>query len=101
MRFQKRIKILPGLRLNLSKNGVSASLGPRGASLNVSSRGAKLTAGIPGTGLSHTETLTRRSSAPVVPPAPEAPSSRGRRDAWWTVFFIVATCVLWYLLARR
>ena len=30
-RFQKRIKIMPGVRLNLSKSGASWSVGPRGA----------------------------------------------------------------------
>ena len=30
-RFSKRIKILPGVSINLSKSGVSASVGPRGA----------------------------------------------------------------------
>ncbi|MBS0396467.1 MAG: DUF4236 domain-containing protein, partial [Proteobacteria bacterium] len=30
-RFQRRVRILPGLRLNLSKSGVSASVGGRGA----------------------------------------------------------------------
>lgn len=34
MSFRKSIKILPGVRLNLSKSGVSASLGPRGATVN-------------------------------------------------------------------
>ena len=52
-RFQRRIKILPGLRLNVSKTGFSWTVGTRGAS--VTARDGKLTGnvGIPGTGLSY------------------------------------------------
>jgi hypothetical protein len=52
-RFQKRISILPGVRINLSKSGVSASLGPRGADVNIGKDGVTANAGIPGTGLSY------------------------------------------------
>jgi hypothetical protein len=52
LRFNKRIKIAPGVRLNLSKTGISTTVGPRGASLNVSKKGVYANAGIPGTGLS-------------------------------------------------
>ncbi|MBY5976149.1 DUF4236 domain-containing protein [Phaeobacter italicus] len=51
-RFQKRIKIAPGVRLNVSKSGVSTSLGGRGGTVNLSSKGVRTTVGIPGTGLS-------------------------------------------------
>ena len=52
-RFQKRISILPGVRINLSKSGASASLGPRGADVNIGRDGVTANAGIPGTGLSY------------------------------------------------
>jgi hypothetical protein len=60
-RMSKRIKILPGVKLNLSKTGVSASVGRPGASINVSNRGTKATLGIPGTGISHSRTIERAS----------------------------------------
>jgi hypothetical protein len=53
LRFQKRLTILPGLRINLSKSGVSASLGPRGADVNIGKDGVTANAGIPGTGISY------------------------------------------------
>jgi hypothetical protein len=59
-RFQKRIRILPGVSINLSKSGVSTSLGPRGCKTNISKRGVKQTLGIPGTGLSFFKWLVRR-----------------------------------------
>jgi hypothetical protein len=53
-RFQKRIKILPGVYINLSKSGVSASVGGRGATVNVGADGRRMiTLGIPGTGMSY------------------------------------------------
>ncbi|MBV1896222.1 MAG: DUF4236 domain-containing protein [Rhodobacteraceae bacterium] len=51
-RFQKRIKIAPGVRLNVSKSGVSTSLGGRGGTVNLSTKGVRTTVGIPGTGMS-------------------------------------------------
>ncbi len=56
-RFWRRIKIAPGLTLNLSKSGASISAGPRGAKITVGSRGPRVTAGIPGTGLFYTRRL--------------------------------------------
>jgi hypothetical protein len=53
-RFRKIISVIPGVKINLSKSGVSTSLGGRGATVNVGSSGKKtLTLGIPGTGLSY------------------------------------------------
>lgn len=49
--FRKRIKILPGLTLNVSKSGTSWSVGPKGAKINMGKRGTYLTTGIPGTGI--------------------------------------------------
>ena len=53
LRFQKRLSILPGVRINLSKSGPSASIGPRGADVNIGRHGVTTNAGIPGTGLSY------------------------------------------------
>ncbi len=52
VRFQRRISLGPGLRLNLSKSGIGISTGIRGFSLSTGSRGPSLNLGIPGTGLS-------------------------------------------------
>ncbi len=59
MRFQKRIKLFPGVSINLSKSGISTSIGPRGAKVTLGNGRQSTTIGIPGTGLSHTE---RRAS---------------------------------------
>jgi hypothetical protein len=58
-RFRKIISVIPGVKVNLSKSGVSTSLGGRGATINVGSSGKKtLTLGLPGTGLSYQIPLT-------------------------------------------
>jgi hypothetical protein len=61
-RFQKRISIFPGFRLNLSKSGVSGSVGPRGADVNIGRHGVTTNAGIPDTGLSYRQKMGSRGS---------------------------------------
>ena len=61
-RFQKRFSILPGVRINLSKGGLSTSLGPKGADINIGKKGVTTSAGIPGTGLSWRQKLGGRGS---------------------------------------
>ena len=49
--FRKRIKIAPGVNLNLSKGGISTSFGVKGASVSVGKRGVYINNGLPGTGI--------------------------------------------------
>ncbi len=51
--FRKRIRLLPGVHLNVGKRGASVSLGRRGASVNLSRRGTRTTVSLPGTGLGY------------------------------------------------
>ncbi|SFE90725.1 Protein of unknown function [Bacillus sp. OV194] len=53
--FRKSFKIAPGVRLNVSKSGIGASVGGRGLRYSVNSRGSRVTASIPGTGLSYSK----------------------------------------------
>ncbi len=70
LRFRKTIKIAPGIKLNVSKGGVSASLGPRGAKVNIGKNGTRVTGGIPGTGLSSSRLYksSKRGSRSASPP---------------------------------
>jgi hypothetical protein len=54
LRFFRRVKVLPGLTLNLSKSGPSVSMGVRGAHMTFGRSGARRTVGIPGTGIFYT-----------------------------------------------
>lgn len=52
--FRKSLKIAPGVRLNITKKGISSvSLGGKGARVNLGKKGTKTTVGLPGTGLSY------------------------------------------------
>lgn len=68
-RFRQSFKILPGLRLNLSKSGLSASIGGAPFTLNLGSRGAYATASIPGTGISFRQRLAPERSGRDAPPS--------------------------------
>src|ERR1700744_6062492 len=72
-RFQNRISILPGVRINLSKSGASASLGPRGADVNIGRDGVTTNAGIPGTGLSYRQKV-----------------GKGGKTGWFGILALVA-----------
>jgi len=68
LRFRKSFKIAPGVRINLSKSGVSTSVGGKGITANLSKRGTRLTTGIPGTGLSSSTLYKSRHKAPAARP---------------------------------
>lgn len=61
LRFQRRIKIAPGVRLNMSLGGLSVTTGIKGASLTFSKRGVHANLGLPGSGLHY---RTRLSGLP-------------------------------------
>jgi hypothetical protein len=54
--FSAPHRLAPGLRLNISKGGASVSVGERGAHLTIG-RTPRVTLGLPGTGLSWTQTM--------------------------------------------
>lgn len=58
-RFFKRIKIAPGITMNMSKSGASFSFGPKGMKYTVGPKGTRTTFGIPGTGLYYTQSNKR------------------------------------------
>jgi hypothetical protein len=73
LRFRKSFKLAPGVRLNVSKSGMSWSLGPRGASVSIGKRGAYFNASIPGTGLSARVPLGQTSPRPQQQLPPSTP----------------------------
>jgi hypothetical protein len=92
-RFQKRIKILPGLRLNVSKTGISWTVGTRGA--GVTARDGKLTgnAGLPGTGLSYRKRLDLPESAPLNTAAASNELPQARSPVLLIVIFAIGVAV--------
>lgn len=65
MRFRRRQKLFPGVMLNFSKTGISATVGAKGASVNLGRAGAFLNTGIPGTGLYDRKRIGARSGNSV------------------------------------
>ena len=65
-RFRRRIKLLPGIRLNISKSGLSTSVGEPGATINLRGDNVRTTVGVPGSGLSYTSSTRSRAGACVV-----------------------------------
>ncbi|WP_081536292.1 DUF4236 domain-containing protein [Rhodovulum sp. P5] len=63
LRFRRTITLAPWLRLNLSRGGVSTTVGPRGASINFGRRGLFYNLGLPGTGLSYRARLSKPSAS--------------------------------------
>lgn len=63
-RFRRSVKILPGIRLNISRRGLSSlSFGRRGATLNIGRSGMRQTLGIPGTGISYSSRIVAPHSS--------------------------------------
>ncbi len=95
-RFQKRIRLLPGVTLNLSRKGVSTSIGTRGARVTLGHGKRRTTVGIPGSGISHTSVVStnsgRRSS-----PAAQPQGVRWRK----VLFMALAICVLAFLVVLK
>jgi Protein of unknown function (DUF4236) len=68
-RFRHSFKVIPGVRLNLSKSGLSASIGTAPFTVNVGPRGVYGTASLPGSGISY-----RHRLGGTAPDQPEIPS---------------------------
>lgn len=66
LRFKKVIKLAPGLKINLSKSGLSTSVGKPGSTINFSKRGTKTTIGAPGTGVSYQTSTKKIMISPIL-----------------------------------
>src|ERR1700676_3805926 len=66
-RFRKRLRIFPGLWLNLSKKGGSLSVGGRGATVNGSPKGHQETWGCTGFRPELQKTRRRKFGKPAAP----------------------------------
>jgi hypothetical protein len=97
-RFRRSIKILPGIRLNFGKRGISTSLGVRGAHVTYGPTGTRTTVGLPGSGLSYThlEKPHREGATASVaePPSdPGAPQGSAQRGVLWMGRIVIAIVV--------
>lgn len=61
-RFRRRIKICPGLYLNISKSGFGLNIGTKGANVSLGPKGSYVNTGFPGTGIYRRDRLCESSS---------------------------------------
>jgi hypothetical protein len=59
LRFRRSFQLFPGVRLNVSSSGISASIGPPGVTISVNPTGARGTVRMPGTGISASQELLK------------------------------------------
>jgi hypothetical protein len=96
-RFRKRLRIFPGLWLNLSKKGDSLIVGGSGAMINVSPKGHQESVGIPGSGVSY---RTRRPKFGK-PGAPGIAPHGAVTVAHVIYLILIALVILWILTHVR
>src|ERR1700730_14532149 len=90
-RYRRRLRIIPGVTLNVGRRGTSVSIGGRGAHVTYGRRGKRAMIGLSGTGLSYTayEPYAGRGTQPEV----------ARRPSWTPVILILAVIGLIILRA--
>ncbi|HKD69630.1 MAG TPA: DUF4236 domain-containing protein [Candidatus Binataceae bacterium] len=107
-RFYRRLKIFPGLSVNISKSGPSLSVGVRGAHMTVGRRGIRKSVGIPGTGIYYTSSSgyhtgfhSAHQETPLDPQQQAAQDRRAERIVGIIVLAIVAIALLFVYVAKR
>lgn len=92
LRFQRRIRLLPGVHLNLSLSGVGVSAGGRGFHVGRTARGQTyVSAGLPGTGLS----VRRYAPEPRIGIGGATQSSRPSfGHGVWIAFLVLAVLIV-------
>jgi hypothetical protein len=101
-RFRRSIKLLPGIRLNFGKRGVSTSIGVRGAHVTIGKTGTRTTVGLPGSGLSyshlekpHQTAADGSGQAQIAPVAEPLPRGRALRGwLWVAVILVIAAAII-------
>ncbi|MFI8581070.1 DUF4236 domain-containing protein [Ectopseudomonas khazarica] len=86
IRIRKSFKVAPGVRLNVSKSGLSKSIGGKGVTANLSKKGTRLTGSIPRTGLSASKLYPGTKQ--------QRPQSERRSYLWLVVVLVVLFCAM-------
>ena len=92
-RYRKYIKLAKGVKLNLSKSGISTTIGGKGASINIGKNGTYLNTSIPGTGLYSRTKLSGNDKSNSLNSLMENATSKPSNSNWLfglaTIFFII------------
>ena len=95
-RFRQTVRILPWLRVNIGKRGLSATVGGRGASLTHGTKGTQATVSAPGTGISYTHRIGKRGAKPPAA-QPEQVPARQRKRSPRLAIACTSLALLWIL----
>ena len=96
-RFRKIVGLLPGVRLNVSKRGISSlSIGGKGLTYNIGKKGTRTTGGLPGSGLSysHYTPHEKHTTASVIDPETgEITEEKMTQGTPWALILLIALAV--------
>lgn len=95
-RFRRSIRILPRIRINIGKRGVSTSIGVRGVHVTLGHGQVRETVRLPGSGLSYTHVEGTHRDAPSEPAADIA---KGKAWRGWLWIVLLVAIVAAFLLA--
>ena len=62
VRIRKSFNLFPGVKMNMSKGGMSITVGRKGFHLNFSKRGVRQTVGLPGSGITESSYLFKNNA---------------------------------------
>ncbi len=108
VRFRRTFKVFPGVRVNVSRSGISTTVGPRGFHFTFNKRGISRTVGLPGTGLSESSYIVKNEPESEK----EKDSQEGDREKgdqengdvgcfpWGCLLFILIALVIAYFAAN-
>lgn len=94
LRFSRRIRILPAVRLNLSRSGGSASIGRRGLWYTAGNGRRRTTVGLPGSGISYTSVHSQHAERPADASQGRQPSA-ARCFAWMLPMLGIVVLIVW------
>ena len=102
LRLRKQFKIFPGVKLNITKNGISSvSIGKSIATLNISNKGTRVTTSLPKTGISyssytpHHENQTPTDEGINEVPTPNNPTHSDNMDEFTSNTDIQSKAMKW------
>jgi len=109
-RLRRSFKLLPGLKLNVSKSGLGLSAGVKGLHVGVGPRGTYTSMGIPGTGIYRIDYAGKRSTKSsraksdmsdgtralltILGPKPYTPWKSRPKGIGWPVFFLCLALIM-------
>lgn len=104
IRVNRRVKIMPGVTVNVGKKGASVSVGGRGCCQTFGKNGARTTVGIPGTGLSHTSykkygTGSANNTSSGQHPAPIRTHAQNMMWGWTLLILAVAVVIVSFTIS--